>query len=244
MAIDAGDPVLLAVEDVAITLGGREIVAGADLALRQGECVGLVGRSGSGKSTLLRAIAGIHPLSRGRIRVDGRPRGPAGSFGDSASRVQIVFQDAYGSLHPRHTVDATLREPLRINRVPDRECRIRRALEAVGLSPTLRDRYPHQLSGGQRQRVAIARALMLRPPLLLLDEPTSALDAPVQTEILNLLADLRDELGLSYVLVSHNDAVAAFLCDRLVPFRAGRTGEAVSRDDFVARAVPKAGTAK
>jgi peptide/nickel transport system ATP-binding protein len=144
--------------------------------------------------------------------------------------VQMVFQDPYASLHPRHTVDDTLAEPLAIHGERNAEARILQALREVGLGPSFRFRYPHQLSGGQRQRIAIARALILRPKVLLLDEPTSALDASVQAEILNLLDDLRQQFGLTYVLVSHDLAVVAHLCDRLLVMRNGEAVEETTAD--------------
>src|SRR5262249_5288496 len=128
----------------------------------------------------------------------------------------------YGSLHPRHTVDSILREPLAVHGLDDANGRIRGMLDQVGLGPAFRFRFPHQLSGGQRQRVAIARALLLEPELLLLDEPTSALDVSIQSEVLNLLADLRRERNLTYLFVSHDLAVIAHMCDRVGVMRAGR----------------------
>ena len=174
--------------------GGKKLKAVEDLNLSipQGESFGLVGESGSGKSTVLRAICGLVEPKGGTIRINGEtldyPRNSA--FYQS---VQMVFQDPYGSLHPKHTVDRTLSEPLAIHKLDSRETRIRRALTEVGLDESFRFRYPHQLSGGQRQRIAIARALILEPTILLLDEPTSALDASIQAEVLNLL-DRRPEL--------------------------------------------------
>jgi peptide/nickel transport system ATP-binding protein len=189
-----------------------------------GAAYGLVGESGSGKSTVLRAICGLAPISGGRVVVEGKevtsPRGKA-----FYRTVQMVFQDPYASLHPRHTVDRTLSEPLAIHGEKDAEARILQALREVGLGPSFRFRYPHQLSGGQRQRIAIARALILRPKVLLLDEPTSALDASAQAEILNLLDDLRRRLGLTYILVSHDLAVVAHLCERLLVMRNGEAVE-------------------
>jgi ABC-type dipeptide/oligopeptide/nickel transport system ATPase subunit len=137
----------------------------------------------------------------------------------------MVFQDPYGSLHPRRTVDDTLSEPLAIHRIGGRDAAVLEALDAVGLARRFRFRLPHQLSGGQRQRVAIARALMLKPQVLLLDEPTSALDVSVQAEILNLLKGLREEFGLTYLLVTHDLPIVSFLCDRLGVLRAGRLEE-------------------
>ena len=139
----------------------------------------------------------------------------------------MIFQDPYGSLHPRHTVDRTLSEPVRIHGLGDVGGRVERGLRAVGLGPAFRYRFPHQLSGGQRQRVAIARALMLEPKVLLLDEPTSSLDVSVQAEILNLLATLREERGLTYLFVSHNLAVIAHMCSELAIMKEGRIVEQV-----------------
>ena len=169
----------------------RRALKGVSLEVQSGESFGLVGESGSGKSTLLRAIAGLAPVaSARRSRSTARP---LGARRDKAfyREVQMVFQDPYGSLHPRQTVDRLLQEPLAIHGFADGERRIQRALDEVGLGTGFRFRYPHQLSGGQRQRVAIARALILEPSILLLDEPTSALDASVQAEVLNLLEEIR-----------------------------------------------------
>ena len=212
--------------NVAFGTGPRTIHAVRDVSCRvsTGESFGLVGESGSGKSTVLRALSGLNPYWSGRMAVAGealKRRRPKAFH----KRVQMVFQDPYASLHPRHTVDRILLEPLLIHRLDDRERRVLRALDEVGLGPRFRYRYPHQLSGGQRQRVAIARALILEPTVLLLDEPTSSLDVSIQAEILNLLARLRRERGLTYVLVSHNLAVIAHMCDRLAVMNQGRIVE-------------------
>lgn len=201
-----------------------EAVKDVSFHVEEGASYGLVGESGSGKSTVLRAICGLASITSGHLKVDGKevttPRGK-----EFYRTVQMVFQDPYGSLHPRHTVDSTLSEPLAIHGEKDVEARILQALKEVGLGPSFRFRYPHQLSGGQRQRIAIARALILRPKVLLLDEPTSALDASVQAEILNLLDDLRRKFGLTYILVSHDLAVVAHLCERLLVMRHGEAVE-------------------
>lgn len=148
----------------------------------------------------------------------------------------MVFQDPYASLHPRHTVDKVLSEPLAIHGFDDAEARIERALNDVGLGKGFRFRFPHQLSGGQRQRVAIARALILEPRILLLDEPTSALDASIQAEVLNLLDALRAERGLTYLLVSHDLAVVAHMCERLLVMQHGEVVEELSREALQNRA--------
>jgi peptide/nickel transport system ATP-binding protein len=224
---------MLDIRDLQVVYGtGRlqvNAVEGVSFRVATGAAFGLVGESGSGKSTVLRAVCGLAPVSGGEILIDGhaapKPRDKA-----FYRTVQMVFQDPYASLHPRHTVDRTLSEPLAIHGEPNAEARILQALREVGLGPSFRFRYPHQLSGGQRQRIAIARALILRPRILLLDEPTSALDASVQAEILNLLDDVRQKLGLTYVLVSHDLAVVAHLCDRLLVMRNGEVVEETTAD--------------
>lgn len=215
-----------------------DAVKDVSFTVEPGGSYGLVGESGSGKSTVLRAICGLAPVAAGTILVDGRAV-PTPRDRLFARMVQMVFQDPYASLHPRHTVDRTLSEPLAIHGEADRETRIAQALREVGLGPSFRFRYPHQLSGGQRQRIAIARALILKPKVLLLDEPTSALDASVQAEILNLLDDLRRQRGLTTVLVSHDLAVVAHLCDRLLVMR---NGEAVEETTACALRAGEAGT--
>ena len=144
----------------------------------------------------------------------------------------MVFQDPYASLHPRHTIDRVLSEPLAIHGLGDADARVMKALTDVGLPTSFRFRYPHQLSGGQRQRVAIARALMLEPEILLLDEPTSALDASVQAETLNLLQRLRAERGLTFLMVSHDLAVIDHMCDRILVMQHGASVEELAREDL------------
>lgn len=145
----------------------------------------------------------------------------------------MVFQDPYGSLHPRHTIGDILEEPLQIHRINDRDRRINALLDKVGLNRAFRERYPHQLSGGQRQRVAIARALILEPQVLLLDEPTSALDVSVQAEILNLLAELQQEAKLTYLMVTHDLGVIAHLCQTVAVMQYGKILETLTVDALV-----------
>ena len=209
--------------------GFKSVVHSVSLNVPAGEAYGLVGESGSGKSTILRALCGMTPLSGGQMQVAGHP---VAKHMPKAQRraVQMVFQDPYASLHPRLTVDQSLREPLLIHGMDQIDARVTQGLQDVGLDASFRYRYPHQLSGGQRQRVAIARALVLEPQVLLLDEPTSALDVSVQAEVLNLLKKLHQERGLTMLLVSHNLAVVAFLCQRLSVMQHGQIVESLTTD--------------
>ena len=217
---------MIEIENLSVRFGEFQAVQGVSFRVATGEAFGLVGESGSGKTTVLKALAGLAHDWQGRIVLDGETLGRRRSRA-FCRKVQMVFQDPYGSLHPRHTVDRTLAEPALIHGLGDAGARIERMLDAVGLGAAFRYRYPHQLSGGQRQRVAIARALMLEPQVLLLDEPTSSLDVSVQAEILNLLSDLRQARGLTFLFVSHNLAVIAHMCDRLAVMRRGRIVEEV-----------------
>lgn len=221
---------MIRVDDLGVVFGrGRQevqAVRGASFEVGRGEAFGLVGESGSGKSTVLRVLARLQRDWTGAVEIDGAPLGRRFDR-KAARRMQMVFQDPYGSLHPRHTVNAILSEPLEIHGMDRREERILKALDEVGLGPAFRFRYPHQISGGQRQRVAIARAMILEPEILLLDEPTSALDVSVQAEILNLLKRLQQERGLTYLMVSHNLAVVAHLCSRIAVMNRGRIVEAL-----------------
>jgi len=194
---------VITVGDLRVTFGhgasAVHAVRGISFHVEEGGAYGLVGESGSGKTTVLRVLSGLLGTWEGRLAVGGQEQG---ARRDRAfhKMVQMVFQDPYGSLHPRHTVDRALAEPIAIHRLGrqgDSSRRIVRALDEVGLGPAFRFRYPHQLSGGQRQRVAIARALVLEPRVLLLDEPTSSLDVSIQAEVLNLLARLRREHRLT-----------------------------------------------
>jgi peptide/nickel transport system ATP-binding protein len=217
----------VAVEGLTVRFSGLAAVDGIGFAVAPGESFGLVGESGSGKTTVLRVLAGLIGGWSGRASVAGHALG-AKRPRTLARVVQLVFQDPYASLHPLHTVDRVLSEAAAIHGLKDAQARTLSTLDAVGLGPEFRFRFPHQLSGGQRQRVAIARALILEPSILLLDEPTSALDVSVQAEILNLLRRLRAERRLTLLLVSHNLAVVANLCERVAVMRRGRFVEQTS----------------
>jgi peptide/nickel transport system ATP-binding protein len=222
---------MIEVEHLFVRYGMALAADDVNFTVARGETFGIVGESGSGKSTVLRALAGLNRDWQGVMRVAGEPLSVKR---DRAffRRVQMVFQDPYGSLHPRQTIDRALSEPLLVHGIGDIQERILAGLAEVALPATVRFRYPHQLSGGQRQRVAIARALMAGPEVLLLDEPTSALDVSVQAEVLNLLSDLQEKRGLTYVLVSHNLAVVAHLCARIGVMQGGRMVELLTADDL------------
>jgi peptide/nickel transport system ATP-binding protein len=227
----------LKVQDLRVVFDAFVAVDGVSFDVAPGESFGIVGESGSGKSTVLRAICGLAAKANGQIVLTGEGLQPTPGSKAFRRQVQMVFQDPYGSLHPRQTVDRILAEPLAIHGMADAETRIERALEEVGLGQGFRFRYPHQLSGGQRQRIAIARALILEPQVLLLDEPTSALDASVQAEVLNLLEALRRQRHLSFIMVSHDLAVVTHLCERLMVMRRGQTVEVLAAADLAASRV-------
>ncbi|CDZ65906.1 ABC-type dipeptide/oligopeptide/nickel transport system, ATPase component [Neorhizobium galegae bv. orientalis] len=215
--------------DLGYSSAKKRILGDVCFSVEAGESFGLVGESGSGKSTILRCIARLLNVWEGDIQLEGRSVNDM-PFVEYCRAVQMVFQDPYGSLHPRQSIRTALQEPLRIHRMDRQVERMERALIDVGLDPAFLSRFPHELSGGQRQRVAIARALILEPRILLLDEPTSALDVSVQAEVLNLLADLRAKRNLTYLFVSHDLAVIDHMCERLAVMQHGRVVEVMSRD--------------
>jgi len=221
---------LLRVDDVGHRFalpGGEDFwaVRHVGFELQRGEALGLVGESGSGKSTLGRMLLGLLDKTEGGVQFDGENlprRYRRADFQRHARHMQMVFQDAYSTLNPRWTIGASLAEPLHLlGDKRDIDARIATALQRVGLSPALAAHYPHEFSGGQRQRIGIARALMTEPRLLICDEPVSALDVSVQAQIINLLVDLRRDLGLSLILISHDLAVVRHLCDRVAVMQRG-----------------------
>lgn len=226
---------MLRVDNLNVVFGhgedSNQAVQDVSFQVDRGQSFGLVGESGSGKSTVLNCISGLLTNWDGTIVVDGIPLTHKRTI-SFYRQVQMVFQDPYGSLHPRHTVDATLKEPIAIHKLGNANQRVERVLSEVGLGPQFRFRYPHQLSGGQRQRVAVARALILEPEIVLLDEPTSALDVSIQAEVLNLLWEIRRERGLTYVLVSHDLAVVSHMCDTISVMKQGKTVEIINREQL------------
>lgn len=214
-------------------------VNGARFAVEKGKTLAIVGESGSGKSTLARIIALIDHQSGGTLKIEGQEVDISRRRPDHALRakVQMVFQNPYGSLNPRQKIGDVLMEPLLLNtRVPaaERRDRAEAMLVKVGLLPEHFNRYPHMFSGGQRQRIAIARALMLNPALLVLDEPVSALDLSVQAQVLNLLADLQAEFGLTYVFISHDLSVIHYIADDVMVMHKGEVVEQGTRDAIFA----------
>jgi len=205
-------------------------VDGVSFEVRQGETLALVGESGCGKSTVARLIVGLYRLSRGRIEFDSMDLAAPGT--DAAAlrrRMQMIFQDPYASLNPRWRVRDIVAEPIRVLGLaasPQAERdRVAQLLRQVGLSPDDGEKYPHEFSGGQRQRISIARALSGNPEFLVCDEPTSALDVSVQAQILNLMSELQERLGLTYLFISHNLAVVSHIADRVGVMYLGRVVE-------------------
>ena len=234
-------PVLLQAEGLSVEFpvrGGllkREIarlraVDNVSVTLRSGEVLGIVGESGCGKTTLGRAMVGLYPPTAGRLLVEGRDVATL----DEAQRrlltrdVQMVFQDPFASLNPRKRIRQILEVPFEVHGLAsgaEREARIRELVELVGLAPEHLDRWPHELSGGQRQRIGVARALALQPRVMVLDEPLSSLDMSIQSQVLNLLVDLQQRFGLSYVFISHDLSIVEYLCDTVAVMYLGRVVE-------------------
>jgi len=215
-------------------------VDGVSFTIRKGQTLGLVGESGCGKSTLGRAILRLHEPSSGEILLDGNDITgfTRTQMVSERRRMQIIFQDPFASLSPRRTVAQTIREPLDVHRVgskQEREQRVTELLDVVGMSPQVRDRYPHEFSGGQRQRIGIARALALNPEFIVADEPVSALDVSVQSQVLNLIAKLKREHGIAFLFISHDLAVIQHVSDDIGVMYLGQLVERASVEDLYAR---------
>ena len=219
-------------------VGHHKAVDGVSFSIARGETLGLVGESGCGKTTVGRTILALQPATGGQVLFEGQEvfAQDAASLRRMRRNMQIIFQDPGGSLNPRMRVGRIVGEPLEVHGLASgdelRE-RVEVLLERCGLWRQAADRYPHEFSGGQRQRIGIARALALEPRLIVCDEPTSALDVSVQSEILNLLADLQDQLGLSYLFISHDMAVIHHVCDRIAVMKDGRIVEEGTRDEVI-----------
>jgi peptide/nickel transport system ATP-binding protein len=238
---DVSEPLL----NRALKVRGREYlraVDGVSFEIAKGETFALVGESGSGKTTVARMVVGLLPPTSGEVRIDGISMTDAGMAARRQHlrrRIQMIFQDPYASLNPRWRVDRIVAEPIRAFRLMAGErainARVEELLTLVGLHPEDRRKYPHEFSGGQRQRIAIARALASEAEFIVCDEPTSALDVSVQAQILNLMRDLQDRFGLTYLLISHNLAVVRHMASRIGVMYLGRLVEvAAGRELFAA----------
>ena len=212
------------------TVGYVKAVDGVSFGIEKGKSLGLVGESGCGKTTVARTIIRLVQATAGDVTFEGQDILKAGGRKLRQLRrdVSIIFQDPYGSLNPRMTVGSIIGEPIKLHKKitgSELQDRVANLLEKVGLSPEYINRYPHEFSGGQRQRIGVARALSLEPKLVICDEPVSALDVSIQSQILNLLRDLQDQMGLTYLFIAHDLAVVEFFCDEVAVMYMGRIVE-------------------
>ena len=221
-------------------VGAIKAVDGVDFSMVKGETLGLVGESGCGKSTTGRAILQLYRPTGGEVFFEGvgltKTKGE--DLRKMRRRMQMIFQDPYASLNPRMTVGSIIGEPLEVHNIgsgkKERQERVQELLKTVGLNPYFVNRYPHEFSGGQRQRIGVARALALQPSLIICDEPISALDVSIQAQIINLLEDLQDELGLTYLFIAHDLSVVRHISDRIAVMYLGKIVELADRDELYA----------
>ena len=219
------------------TVGQVQAVDDVSLSIPRGQTLGLVGETGSGKSTLARCVAGLIPVTSGRVTFDGRDitNLSRGAMRPVRREIQMIFQDPYSSLNPRRRIGAIIGDPFAIHKTAtgaERRRQVQELMERVGLNPEHYNRFPAEFSGGQRQRIGVARALALRPKLIICDEPVSALDVSIQAQILNLLTDLQAEYGLSYLFIAHDLEVVRHVSDKVAVMYLGRIGEAATADSL------------
>jgi len=216
--------------------GKVRAVDGISFDIATGETLGLVGESGCGKTTAGRTLLGLYPPTEGEVRIDGHNLRTArrSEMMTIRRKAQIIFQDPYASLNPRWTISAIIGEPLRVHRIlpneSERAERVRELLRMVGLSPSHLNRFPHEFSGGQRQRIGVARALASDPKFIVCDEPISALDVSIQAQVVNLLEDLQDRFGLTYLFIAHDLSMVRHICDRVAVMYLGVIVELADRD--------------
>jgi oligopeptide transport system ATP-binding protein len=219
-------------------IGAVRAVDGLNFTIARGETLGLVGESGCGKTTAGRTLLGLYPATNGQVKIDGHDvrQAKGGELLSIRRKAQMIFQDPYASLNPRWTVNAIVSEPLRVHRLlPDRKARderVKELLELVGLNARHVNRFPHEFSGGQRQRIGIARALASDPLFIVCDEPISALDVSIQAQVVNLLEDLQDRLGLTYLFIAHDLSMVRHICDRVAVMYLGVIVELADRDEL------------
>ena len=219
-------------------IGAVRAVDGISFDIMKGDTLGLVGESGCGKTTVGRTMLALYPITSGKVTIDGQDvhsaKGP--ELLAIRRKAQMIFQDPYASLNPRWTVNSIVSEPLRVHKLIDndkaRSDRVKELMELVGLNARLVNRFPHEFSGGQRQRIGVARALASEPEFIVCDEPISALDVSIQAQVVNLLEDLQDRLGLTYLFIAHDLSMVRHICDRVAVMYLGVIVETAQRDEL------------
>jgi oligopeptide transport system ATP-binding protein len=218
-------------------VGAVRAVDGLSFDIRDGETLGLVGESGCGKSTTGRTILQLHKATEGKVRFEGKELTELSGDDLRLARrdFQMIFQDPYASLNPRLTVESIIAEPLEVHNMgngKERHERVKELMELVGLNPSMNNRYPHEFSGGQRQRIGVARALALNPKFIVADEPISALDVSIQAQVVNLLEELQDKLGLTYLFIAHDLSMVRHIADRTAVMYLGKIVELAEKDEL------------